>query len=198
MKTKYLAQAELQYITGLTTRPYVQDLSGFWFVGLLSSLPNNFAGGSGDNWEGAAELFSNPATPLIHPVTNESIPGIDLNTDSANNPNFGYLKAFINKANQISDAFPVFNEALQASGMAIEFPVAADIQFNVANGGDWGLVVGVAVFAFSTITPLRGIPIMVGELSQPVTILEGQRFTLSKEEVNRIRFVELTRRLPLV
>jgi hypothetical protein len=195
MKTKYLAELELRNFFGQANPYYgvVSDpLSINMFIGLLSAMPDNFAGGAGDNWTGARELFSNPSDPYINPATNEVFPGI-----KKIGPTQGYSPKLVTKA-EVSEPYVTYNPRLDSSGITVEFPILNDISFNFAES-NWGLVKGIVLYGASFPGGnVALVPILVTDLVTPINIQQGQKFRLSSSPQNRVRFTELLRKLPLI
>ena len=193
MKTRYLAEAELSLLNGNASNGYLLDVTTnpAYQIGLLSALPTNFTTGAGDNWAGARELYSEGLH--THPDTGVQFFGINFNNFGSQTPHGYSSKAFF-KTN-ISQASLTFNTSLGVSGVGIQFN--SEVLFDQAKS-DWGLVRGVVVYGVRFVNQqLRITPLMVSELITPVTINSGQRFKIPNTNSSRLRFIELTRMLPL-
>jgi len=193
MKTRYLAEAELSLLNGNTSNVYLLDVTTnpAYQIGLLSALPTNFNSGAGDNWKGARELYS--LGVYSHPDTLVQFNGINHNNFGSQTPH-GYSSRPFFKSS-ISQASLTYNNTLGVSGMGIQFN--SEIIFDEAKQ-NWGTIRGIVVYGVRFVDQqLRITPLMVSELITPVVINTGQRFKIPNTNSSRIRFIELTRMLPL-
>lgn len=193
MKTRYLAEAELSLINGNLTNVYLLDVTTnpAYQIGLLSALPTNFNSGAGDNWNGARELFSQGV--YSHPDTAVQFTGINHNNFGPQTTHGYSSKPFFKTS--ISAASLTFNNTLGVSGMGVQFN--SEVIFDEAKV-DWGVIRGVVVYGIRFVNQqLRITPLMVSELITPVTVNSGQRFKIPNTNSSRLRFIELTRMLPL-
>lgn len=178
MKTRYLAEAELNLLnptsTGGLANPIFVDLfNGSIYAGLLSSLPIT----GKDGWQGASELFSPPtASTYLQGVK-------DPFTQTGS-----YYPVQLNKS-LFSIPSPV-NTPIGVSGIASEYQ--GPIEFPVASLA-WGNVVGIVFYIVSS-NVARITPLFTAAFVSPVTVGVDDKLTILNSSSTRVRAIELIKK----
>lgn len=175
MKTKYFAKAQLAMLdfnSALADPEFLDVLNGYYFAGLLSSLPFE---NTDDGWTGAGELFCDPNESQF--LTGIKNPAISTGS---------YQPVRLIKSNFIVPT--VVNTSLGVSGVVNEYQ--AEIIFPIATA-NWGSVRGVVVYAVrdTRITPLFTVPFVA-----PSVVYTNDQLKLENTGSSRMRAVELIKK----
>jgi len=185
MKTRYLLEAQNSLLNFLNfeTNTLVSDLrspDGAYFVGLLSSLPDD----GKDGWQGAGELYNDgTSSPYLQGIKKPNI------------TTAGYYPVEVSRLGFTAPGLTNV-PSLGISGIVAEFQQT--IQYNPATA-DWPQpVLGLVLYSvrasasINRITPLATFP-----LTTPIQVRQNDTLTIPDQSANRFRVIDLIKKTVL-